>query len=79
MTPLVPLATSCICGARRVSMTGAVVRTVDVPSATDPSNHVLAGDIVSPDSNNEVRRLLGDFLREHVPGRAAAPGGSPDE
>lgn len=33
-----------------------------VEGSTDPMNHVLAGDIVSPDSNGEVRTAIADFL-----------------
>ena len=52
---------------RRLSaMAGTYVSTADVPASTDPERHVLAGDIVSPASNNQVRHLMADFLREKV-------------
>ena len=52
---------------RRLSgMIGTHVSTADAPASTDPERHVLAGDIVSPASNNQVRHLMADFLREKV-------------
>jgi len=59
--------------ARMATLTGAHVITVDVPSATDPSHHVLAGDIVSPESNEHVRRLMVGFLREQLAETMAGP------
>ncbi len=61
--------------ARMAAMTGARVVTVDVPTATDPSHHVLAGDIVSPESNDDVRRLMLEFLREQLGASVADPDG----
>ncbi len=60
--------------ARSATMTSATVRTVDVPETTDPSRHVLAGDIVSPESNEQVVRLMADFLREQLVERTAVSG-----
>mgnify|MGYP003328151283 CR=1 FL=1 len=65
--------------ARLATMTSASIRTSDVPSTTDPSHHVLAGDIVSPESTDDVRRLMADFLREQLAETVADPGGRPDE
>jgi len=38
------------------------VRTRIIEGSTDPMNHVLAGDIVSPASNDEVRTAIADFI-----------------
>ena len=64
---------------RLATMTSAVIRTADVPSATDPSHHLLAGDIASPESSADVRRLMAEFLREHVTETIVDTGGHPDE
>jgi len=64
--------------ARLATMTSASIRTVDVPSTTDPSYHVLAGDIVSPESTDDVRRLMAEFLREQLAETVAVPGAPPD-
>ena len=64
---------------RTATMTSATIRSVDVPSATDPSSHVLAGDIVSPESNEQVLRLMADFLREQMAETMADPGASQND
>ena len=35
---------------------------VEIEDAGDPSNHVLAGDILSPDSTDEVAAVIVDFV-----------------
>ena len=35
---------------------------VEIEDAGDPSNHVLAGDILSPDSTDEVAAMIVDFV-----------------
>ena len=44
-------------------MTGTVPDVRVVTSATDPAHHVLAGDIMSPESNVEARTAIVSFLR----------------
>ena len=39
-------------------------RTIDLGEVGDRKNHVLAGDILSPDSTDKVVRLVVDFIRE---------------
>lgn len=51
---------------RLSGMTRTHVTIADVPSSTDPEHHVLAGDIASPTSNDQVRRLMAEFLREKL-------------
>lgn len=58
---------------RLASMTAAPIEVVDVEAATDPSHHVLAGDIVSPESNLEVRDLMAEFLRARLGEQWVAP------
>ncbi len=36
---------------------------IEIEGAADPSNHVLAGDILSPGSTDEVAALIVDFVR----------------
>jgi len=36
---------------------------IEIEDAGDPSNHVLAGDILSPDSTDEVAAMIVDFVR----------------
>jgi hypothetical protein len=43
-------------------MTGTEVTIHTVSDSGDPAGHVLAGDIVSPDSNGEVLRVILDFV-----------------
>ena len=43
-------------------MTGIEPEVRIVRSTTDPARHVLAGDIVSPESNEEVRSVILAFL-----------------
>lgn len=47
-----------------------------VESTTDPAHHVLAGDIVSPGSSDDVRAVVRDFLTEVLELRPPNP--SPD-
>jgi alpha-beta hydrolase superfamily lysophospholipase len=35
---------------------------IEIHDAGDPSNHVLAGDILSPDSTDEVAATIADFV-----------------
>jgi len=44
-------------------MTGTKPRVQVVRSTSDPAHHVLAGDIISPESNSEVVGRILDFLR----------------
>ena len=44
-------------------MTGAKPRVQVVRTTSDPAHHVLAGDIISPESNSEVVERILDFLR----------------
>jgi len=44
-------------------MTGTNPTRVRVPSTSDPAHHVLAGDIVSPDSNEEVLAMMLAFAQ----------------
>ena len=39
-------------------------RTIDLGEVGDRKNHVLAGDILSPESTDKVVRLIVDFIRE---------------
>jgi pimeloyl-ACP methyl ester carboxylesterase len=48
-------------------MTGTNVVRVHVPSSSDPARHVLAGDIVSPDSNEEVLAMMLAFAQRISP------------
>lgn len=43
---------------------GAPHRLVDVPDVEDPSQHVLAGDAMSPSTTEPVAKLATDWLRE---------------
>ena len=36
---------------------------IEIEDAGDPSNHVLAGDILSPDSTDAVAAMIVDFVR----------------
>ncbi len=54
-------------------MTGAETTLYVVHSSSDPYRHVIAGDIISPDSNDEVVGILEDFLRR-IGGVAAGDG-----
>lgn len=45
-------------------MTGVTPTLHEVRSTSDPAHHVLAGDIVSPASNDEVSTTLRNFLEE---------------
>ncbi len=47
-----------------IGSTGALV--VDVGPVGDPSHHVLAGDILSPDDTRRVAELILEFLRESL-------------
>ena len=47
-------------------MTGTKPRVQVVRSTSDPAHHVLAGDIVSPESNSEVVDRILDFLRSSL-------------
>jgi esterase/lipase len=48
-------------------MTGTEPVRVRVPSTSDPARHVLAGDIVSPDSNEEVLAMMLAFAQRIDP------------
>jgi len=48
-------------------LTGTEVRRYVVEGSTDPMRHVVAGDIVSPASNAEVRSAVRDFLTDVFP------------
>lgn len=65
--------------ARFATMTSAPIQTSDIPSTTDPSSHVLAGSIVSPESVDEARSLMADFLREQLGGGVSFPDGGADD
>lgn len=43
---------------------GAELRTHIVTSASDPASHVLAGDVLSPDTNDTVRAVIRGFVEE---------------
>jgi len=45
-------------------MSGTDVRALEVKSSSDPANHVLAGDIMSPTSTEEVETAVIAFLSE---------------
>lgn len=47
-------------------MTGTSPELEVVATATDRARHVLAGDILSPESNDEVREAMASFLRERL-------------
>jgi len=51
-------------------------RLVAFEDATDPAQHVLAGDVLSPDSTAAMADLVTAFLREVLFQRAAAAAGS---
>ncbi len=44
------------------TMSGTRAMAVTYEGTRDPSRHVLAGDILSPESNDEVRRVILEFL-----------------
>lgn len=44
-------------------MSGTRVEMREITSTSDPAHHVLAGDIVSPESNAEARTVIASFLR----------------
>lgn len=48
-------------------MTGTDPHAIVVEGVTDRSKHVLAGDILSPGTNDEVVRRIVDFVRDGVP------------
>lgn len=48
------------------AMTGTTVRIIDGTGTTDPDRHVLAGDIVSPETNDEVTTSILEFVRRTV-------------
>ena len=47
-------------------MTGTSPELEVVANVTDPARHVLAGDILSPESNDEVTQAMASFLRERL-------------
>lgn len=58
-------------------LTGAELHTHIVASASDPASHVLAGDVLSPETNDTVRAVIGAFVEEVLGPGEPEPRGQP--
>ena len=61
-----------------------LLRTVVLDATGDPSHHVLAGDVLSPSTNEEMIQLMHDFVEAEVrqassPSSASPPGPEPSQ
>lgn len=43
---------------------GGPVNVIEMPNSDDPSNHVIAGDIVSPSNNDTVAKAISEFIAD---------------